>query len=322
MQTACAVQMQGSRRGFGGVVGHAAIVALPARIRSMSRPEHAGDALTWWVRTRGGPSCVGIDPVVERLPPAMRGADPVRSIESWCLRLLDAVEPFAAAVKFQSACFERHGSAGVAALERCLAAARGRFLVILDWKRGDIGVSSEHYAAAAAGPLKCDFVTASPYLGSDAFDPFLKTGLGVFGLVRTSNASGDTIQSPRMADGCTVAQMVGAFTAACGASRVGVSGWSALGAVVGATKASDAAALRAQLPHVPFLVPGYGAQGGGLEDVLACFDARGQGALVTASRSVIYAHETAPGAWADAVAEAAKALRDQLAEALASRVPA
>ena len=118
----------------------------------MSRPAHPADALTWWVRSRGGPACIGIDPVFERLPAEVRGADPVQSIESWCLQLLESVEPFAAAVKFQSACFERWGSQGVAALERCLAAARGRFLVILDWKRGDIGVSSEHYAAAAAGP--------------------------------------------------------------------------------------------------------------------------------------------------------------------------
>ena len=199
----------------------------------MSRPAHPGDLLAWWIRSRGGPACIGIDPVFERLPAEVRGADPVQSIESWCLQLLDSVEPFAAAVKFQSACFERWGSKGVAALERCLAAARGRFLVILDWKRGDIGVSSEHYAAAAAGPLKCDFVTASPYLGADGFDPFLKLGLGVFGLVRTSNASGDVIQSPRLADGRSVAEMVGAFTARCGEVHRGEGGWSALGAVVG-----------------------------------------------------------------------------------------
>ena len=288
----------------------------------MSRPVHPGDALAWWVRTRGGPACIGIDPVIDRLPAEARTGDPVRAIESWCLAVLDAVEPFAAAVKFQSACFERWGSSGVASLERCLAAARGRFLVILDWKRGDIGVSSEHYAAAASGPLACDFVTASPYLGADGFEPFLAKGLGVFGLVRTSNASGDAVQAPRLADGRSVAEMIGAFTASCGASRVGASGWSALGAVVGATKADDAAKLRRQLPHVPFLVPGFGAQGGGLDDVLACFGVRGEGALVTASRSVIYAHETAAGAWRDAVAEAARALRDQLAEAIAARVPA
>ena len=288
----------------------------------MSRPDHPGDLLAWWIRSRGGPACIGIDPVFERLPAEVRGADPVQSIESWCLQLLDSVEPFASAVKFQSACFERWGSKGVAALERCLAAARGRFLVILDWKRGDIGVSSEHYAAAAAGPLKCDFVTASPYLGADGFDPFLKLGLGVFGLVRTSNASGDVIQSPRLGDGRSVAEMVGAFTSKCGEAHRGQGGWSALGAVVGATKASDAAALRAQLPHTPFLVPGFGAQGGALDDVLACFDARGEGALITASRSVIYAHETGKGAWRDAVAEAAHALRDQLAEAVAGKVTA
>jgi len=286
----------------------------------MSRPAHPADALAWWVRSRGGPACIGIDPVFERLPAEVRGADPVHSIESWCLQLLESVEPFAAAVKFQSACFERWGSKGVAALERCLAAARGRFLVILDWKRGDIGVSSEHYAAAASGPLACDFVTASPYLGADGFDPFLKAGIGVFGLVRTSNASGDAVQSPRLSDGGTVAEMIGAFTSAQGAAWRGESGWSSLGAVVGATKAADAARLRARMPHTPFLVPGFGAQGGGLADVLACFDARGEGALVTASRSVIYAE--GPGAWTDAVRSAARDLRDELAGAVASRVPA
>ena len=286
----------------------------------MSVPKHPGDALRAWVRLRGGPACIGIDPVLERLPASVRSGQPIAGIERWCLSLLDAVEPFAAAVKFQSACFERHGSAGVAALERCLKAARGRFLVILDWKRGDIGVSSEHYAAAAAGPLACDFVTASPYLGSDGFDPFLKLGIGVFGLVRTSNASGDAVQSPKLADGRSVAEMVGAFTSAQGASWRGEFGWSALGAVVGATKAADAAKLRAQMPHTPFLVPGFGAQGGGLDDVLACFDARGEGALVTASRSVIYAE--GPGAWTDAVRAAARDLRDQLSGAISARVPA
>ena len=286
----------------------------------MSVPKQPGDALRAWVRLRGGPACIGIDPVLERLPASVRSGQPIVAIERWCLSLLDAVEPYAAAVKFQSACFERHGSAGVAALERCLKAARGRFLVILDWKRGDIGVSSEHYASAAAGPLSCDFVTASPYLGSDGFDPFLKLGIGVFGLVRTSNASGDVVQSPKLADGRSVAEMVGAFTSAQGASWRGESGWSALGAVVGATKAADAAKLRAQMPHTPFLVPGFGAQGGGLDDVLACFDARGEGALVTASRSVIYAE--GPGAWTDAVRAAARDLRDQLSGAISARVPA
>lgn len=286
----------------------------------MAPPRHPGDALRWWVRARGGPACIGVDPVLEKLPASVSGATPVARIEAWCLALLDAVEPHAAAVKFQSACFERYGSAGVAALERCLRAARGRFLVILDWKRGDIGVSSEHYAAAANGPLACDFVTASPYLGADGFEPFLKLGLGVFGLVRTSNASGDAVQSPTMAAGGTVAEMVGAFTSAQGAAWRGESGWSALGGVVGATKAADAARLRAQMPHTPFLVPGFGAQGGGLDDVLACFDARGEGALVTASRSVIYA--SGPGAWTDAVRAAARELCEQLSGALSARVPA
>ena len=304
------------------MVGNLRTAATPwVGSAGMSRPAHPGDALAWWVRTRGGPACIGLDPVLERLPPGVAGATPVERIQAWCLQVLDAVEPAAAAVKFQSACFERWGSAGVAALERCLQAARGRFLVILDWKRGDIGISSEHYAAAAAS-AGCDFVTASPYLGRDAHDPFLKAGIGVFALVRTSNATGDAVQSPRLADGRSVAELVGDEVSMLGVAHRGQSGWSSLGAVVGATKASDARALRGRMPHTPFLVPGFGAQGGGLDDAMACFDASGQGALITASRSVIYAHETSPGAWRDAVAEAARALRDQLAEAIDARVGA
>jgi len=146
--------------------------------------------------------------------------------------------------------------------------------------------------------------------------PFLGAGHGAFALVRTSNPSGDAVQSLRLADGRTVAEAVADLVAACGAERCGTSGFSALGAVVGATKPADAAALRGRMPRQMFLVPGYGAQGGGIDDVLPCFRPDGRGALVTASRSVIYAFDPADRQWVDAVRRAADALRRELAAGL------
>lgn len=244
----------------------------------------------------GSPICVGLDPVLERLPAAVRrgSAGDAAAIERFSLDLLDAVEGIAPAVKPQSACFERYGAEGFAALARVIAAARGRFEVILDWKRGDIGISSAHYAAGARA-LGVDWVTASPYIGLDGLRPFLEEGLGVFALVRTSNPDGDRLQSRELKEGGTLAEAVARLTAEEGSRWMGTNGLSALGAVVGATKAADAARLRSLMPGQIFLVPGYGAQGAGAAEAAACFRADGRGAIVTASRSVIYAYESAAG---------------------------
>ncbi len=280
---------------------------------------HFADDLCASIRAAGSPVCVGLDPVLESLPPECRNAaDAATAIERFAVGVVDAVAGVAPAVKFQSACFERYGSRGLAALERSIAHARSRgIIVILDAKRGDIGISAAHYAAAAAG-LGAHAVTVNGYLGMSGVEPFLADGLGVFVLVRTSNPDSDAVQSPRLADGRSVAELLADQVAALGAKSIGTSGFSAAGAVVGATKSADGKALRARMPHQIFLVPGYGAQGGTAHDIRALLTPNGGGAggggvLVTASRSVIYAKPAAGESWQAAVSRAAQILAGEIA---------
>jgi orotidine-5'-phosphate decarboxylase len=290
----------------------------------MPDASHAADRLLDRIARAGAPICVGLDPVAEKLPAALRPASgdaaAADAVERFSIGVLDAVRGIAPAVKVQAACFERHGPAGAAAIARVLShAAAAGFEVILDFKRGDIGVSADHYAASARGPFAARWTTVSAYLGTESITPFLAPGHGAFALVRTSNPSGDAVQSLGLADGRTVAEAVADLVAAAGAPHVGAGGFSSLGAVVGATKRADAAALRARMPAQIFLVPGYGAQGGGVDDVLPCFHADGRGAIVTASRSVIYAFDAGDRDWAGAVRLAAERFRDEIAAGLGVR---
>jgi orotidine-5'-phosphate decarboxylase len=254
----------------------------------------------------GAPLCVGIDPVLERLPEELRSLPSLEAFEVFCTGILDVVHSIAPAVKFQSACFERLGFRGVELLgtlrER---ASNSGMQVILDAKRGDIGISAAHYATAVTADGPCDWVTVHPYLGIDGIQPFLEAGLGVYCLVRTSNPSGDAIQKQELKDGRTVAQSIADLIAQTGASYLGESGWSALGAVVGATKPDEAIELRKTMEHQMFLLPGIGAQGASVGDVQPCF-ADGHGGLVSASRSIIYPEESSN--WQDAIASAANAI--------------
>jgi orotidine-5'-phosphate decarboxylase len=250
----------------------------------------------------------------------------IAAIRSFVIGVLDAVAEHVPCVKLQSACFERYGWRGVRCYEDLIQAAHDRgLLVIGDVKRGDIGASAAHYAA---GMLRqptperaADAITINPYFGRDGVEPFVEAAAqhskGVFALVRTSNPGGDAVQAPGLADGRSVAEAVGDLVAELGegAGRVGDSGYSALGAVVGATKPSDAASLRSRMARQWFLVPGFGAQGGAAEDVRACFDADGGGAVVTASRSITYAFEKEGGTgedWPRAVERAAVEMKRQL----------
>jgi len=290
----------------------------------MADAAHAADRLLDRIARAGAPICVGLDPVAEKLPASLRPAPgdaaAAEAVERFSIGVLDAVRGIAPAVKVQAACFERHGPSGAAAIARVLShAAASGFEVILDFKRGDIGVSADHYAASARGPFPADWTTVSAYLGTDSITPFLAPGHGTFALVRTSNPSGDALQSLRLADGRTVSEAVADLVAAAGSSHVGAGGFSALGAVVGATKRADAAALRARMPAQLFLVPGYGVQGGGVDDVLPCFRADGRGAIVTASRSVIYAFDAGERDWTGAVRRAAERFRDEISAGLGVR---
>ncbi|MEL6329809.1 MAG: orotidine-5'-phosphate decarboxylase [Planctomycetota bacterium] len=265
----------------------------------------------------GAPLCVGLDPVLERLPAEIETADPSAAFEAFSARLIDAVGTTAAAIKPQSACFERLGWRGVRALERTIGRARDAGLVVvLDVKRGDIGLSAAHYAAAARD-AGADAVTVSPYMGPSSIEPFLDAGLGVFALVRTSNPDSDAVQSVATSDGSSVAERVARMVAEIGASCTGARGLSDLGAVVGATKAQDGPALRAAMPDQVFLVPGIGAQGGKVEDLRPLVRAGATGAnesglLVTASRSVIYPDVEAGEHWTDAARRSAETLATRL----------
>ena len=257
-------------------------------MHSMTCTTHPADRMCAAIDRVHAPLCVGIDPVQSRLPSALQEYEPVESFRIFCEGVLDAVAQHAAAVKFQSACFERIGAKGVELLGSLRSYASDKGLqIILDGKRGDIGISAAHYAVAATADGPCDWVTVNPYLGIDGIEPFLEAGLGAYCLVRTSNPSGDEIQQQELIDGGSVAESIADLLCELGKSYIGESGWSAVGAVVGATKPEEVLALRAHMPAQMFLMPGIGAQGASVTDVQHCF-AGGHGALATASRSVTY----------------------------------
>ena len=202
-------------------------------------------------------------------------------------------------------------------LPRLIAHAREQgLLTILDAKRGDIGISSEHYAHAAG---ESDAVTVNGYLGMGALAPFLDRGLGVFVLVRTSNPDGDAFQTAQLAAGGRVCDLMAQMVAEAGGLRLGTSGLSSVGAVVGLTKASEGQQLREAMPDQVFLVPGLGAQGGSARDLVvlhrpAASDLTTAGVLATASRSIIYPDSDGP--WQEAIGDAARRNADQVADAL------
>jgi orotidine 5'-phosphate decarboxylase subfamily 2 len=183
------------------------------------------DALVEAIGRAGSPICVGLDPVLEKLPESVRAEhwEPPKAIEAFCTGVVDAVAGIAPVVKLQSACFERNGAAGVRVLEHVAAHARAKgVLVLLDAKRGDIGISAEHYAAAAVG-LHADAITVSGYMGPSTIEPYLRAGLGVFVLVRTSNPDSDVVQGAALKDGRSVAGMMGEMVAELGKGWMGAS---------------------------------------------------------------------------------------------------
>lgn len=266
------------------------------------------------------PVCVGLDPVLDRLPESIEQSDPARALRDFSLRVIDAIAGVVPIVKPQSACYERFGAAGVRALEEtCQAARDAGLVVLLDVKRGDIGLTASHYAAAALH-TGAHAVTVNPYMGRSAVEPFLDAGLGAFALVRTSNPDSDEIQTIPTDRG-SVAERVASIVADLGKAYAGKRGLSALGAVVGATKAADAARLRELMPQTPFLIPGYGAQGGTAEDIrpmLAHGSLPGRGILVTASRSVLYPAGAGSTNWHEKTRESAVRLAGEIREVIAS----
>lgn len=221
-----------------------------------------------------GPLCAGIDPHVGLLE-SWGLTETVDGLRSFALGAAEALGPVAAAIKPQSAFFERFGSAGIAVLEETIAICReAGSLVILDVKRGDIGSTAQAYADAyldRSSPIAVDAITASPYLGFGSLQPMIETArrndAGVIVLALTSNPEGPEYQHATKTDGRSVA---GSVLDSLREANAGAESMGSFGAVVGAT--IDPSALQVDLSiNGPLLVPGIGAQGGTAEDVRRIF---------------------------------------------------
>lgn len=269
----------------------------------MSGTGHFADRLAEAVERKGAALCVGLDPDPARMP-----AD-VGAVE-FCRGIVDAVADVAVAVKPQAAFFETQGPDGWAALyDVCRYAREAGLLVLVDGKRGDVPSTMRAYAAAFA-PI-ADAVTVNPYLGRDSLEPFLEQdGLGLLCLVKTSNPGSADLQDLPLADGRPFWQHVAERVDAWGAEHVGGRGLSSVGAVVGATHPHVLEEARALMPRAVVLLPGVGAQGGRPEELAAAFSPGPASALVSASRSILYA-DAGPG-WQEAAAAEAERLRDEI----------
>ena len=272
---------------------------------------------------------VGLDPDYALLPPEVRGRHESRpypdqtarvcaAYRSFLFELLPALRAHAVAVKPQLAYFEALGSAGYRLYEEVVAAARDLgYLVIADAKRGDIGSTAEAYAQAHLDRVGADAITVNPWLGTDGLEPFLRRcreeGKGAFVLLKTSNPSSAEIQDLPLADGGTVVERTAVLLEGWAAGTYGERGFASVGAVVGATHPAQGEALRRQLPGIPFLVPGYGAQGGSAADVAAVF-VGGTGAIVNSSRAILYAYRKRSGTWSEAAVSEACAMKQALWE--------
>ena len=244
--------------------------------------------------TDRGPLCAGIDPHPALLT-SWGLTDDVAGLERFTMTAVEALAGEVALVKPQSAFFERHGSAGIAVLERAVRAARALgAMVLLDVKRGDIGSTAQGYADAyldPVAPLAVDAITASPFLGVGSLEPMFATaerhGGGVFVLALTSNPEGPQVQHARTSDGRTVA---GTVLAALADRNAGAEPLGSFGAVVGATIGRTKEELDI---NGPLLVPGVGAQGGSVESVRAVFGGALRHVLPSSSREILAAGPSA-----------------------------
>jgi len=258
----------------------------------------------------------------ESASPAVRAA---AAVSRHCALVIEAAARECVAVKLQVACFERLGAPGWAALHEVADAARGAgLLVIADAKRGDIGITAGAYSQAFLGEtptpfgavagLGADALTVNPLLGRDSLAPFVETaadrGAGLFVLARTSNPGAADVQELQLPDGDTVSDRLARLIAELGAGRVGRSGLSDVGAVVGATAPHRLVRMRELMPRAVILLPGIGAQGGRVEDLAPVFVPGPAAGLISASRAVVDAHERDGGDPAQSAQREAARLRE------------
>lgn len=278
---------------------------------------HFGDRLFDAVKNKNTPLIVGLDPVYGRLPKSIRNhprmndendvSAAVDAIFEFTSRVLKIVAPLVPAVKINSAYFEKYLWDGVETYYNLISEAEALDLeTIGDVKRGDIGHTAEAYAQGhVQNPdyvgledfLAPDAITVNGFAGTDGIIPFAdianEQGKGIFVWVRASNPSAAQLQDFADANGVKMyekmAEVVGAI--ANQDNRIGKKGYSNVGMVIGATSPEETSALRLKYPKSWFLIPGYGSQGASAEDCVRFCNPDGAGAIVNASRSIIYAYE-------------------------------
>ena len=273
------------------------------------------DRLITKIKELNNPTVVGLDPRFEYVPKfiqdkflledgeSMKAA--AKAIFKFNQSIIDEICDIVPAIKPQAAYYEMYGHFGIKTLEKTIryAKLKGMF-VITDGKRNDIGATMDAYASAHLGsvsigenncePFGADALTVNGYLGTDGINPLLKickeSDKGIFVLVKTSNKSSGELQDKLIGD-TPVYALMGDMCEEWGKDQIGQYGYSSVGAVVGATYPEQLAELRKRLPHTMFLVPGYGAQGGGAQGVAAAFDQNGLGAIVNSSRAIMCAYK-------------------------------
>ena len=294
------------------------------------------DRLIEAIIDKQNPTCVGLDTLFDYLPDEMKAGvtnfDGVAErVFDFNKKLIDTLYDIIPSVKVQIAYYEMYGVAGMKAYEETLKYASEKGLVVIaDAKRNDIGSTAACYAKtflgetqvneAKAKAFPADYVTVNGYLGTDGIAPFVdecvKNEKGIFVLVKTSNPSGAEIQNVILENGVPMYEHMGVLVEKWGESTVGEYGYSAVGAVVGATHPTEAARLRKVLPHTFFLIPGYGAQGGNAEMLKSCFGANGLGGVVNNSRGILCAYKKLGGTYYEAARQATVAMQQDLASVI------
>lgn len=274
--------------------------------------KNAMDKLIDKIKELDNPTVIGLDPRYDMIPSCITSKYD-KTIEGACKAivefnkaLIDATYDIIPAVKPQIAFYEMFGVEGINAFNQtCQYAKEKGMIVIADIKRGDIGSTAAGYSNAYLGktPLlekeeaifDVDFVTINPYLGIDGVKPFIedckKYGKGMFIIDKTSNPSSGELQDLKLENGRTIYEEVAILIEKWGEELVGEYGYSSVSSVVGATYPEQLQSLRALAPHTFFLIPGYGAQGGKVEDIALGFDKNGIGGIVNASRSLMCAYK-------------------------------
>jgi orotidine-5'-phosphate decarboxylase len=225
--------------------------------------------------------CVGLDTDIDKIPKfLLEFEDPIFEFNK---RIIDATKEFCVAYKPNLAFYERHGESGWKSLRKTIEYIPENIFVIADAKRGDIGNTASYYAAAFFKDLNCDALTVAPYMGKDSVQPFLGyEGKWAIVLAMTSNPGSLDFQFIETKDGKLFSELITEQCASWGDSNE-------MMFVVGATRAQDIAKIRAIAPDYFFLVPGVGAQGGSLDDVVKYGWNSDCGLLVNSSRAIIYA---------------------------------